>query len=122
MSEFMDEAKKLAGEHSDVADKGLDQAEQLAEQKTGGKFDSEIQAGEQQAERVPGHGRSGQPERKSVYVRCTSRAPDSGALDCLAIPALDLALHNKQRHDRRRRARPAPSPVACPGSLVDRVG
>ena len=50
MSEFMDEAKKLAGEHSDVADKGLDQAGQFAEQKTGGQFDSEIQAGEQQAE------------------------------------------------------------------------
>ena len=31
-------------------DKGLDQAEQFAEQKTGGQFDSEIQAGEQQAE------------------------------------------------------------------------
>ena len=50
MSEFMDEAKKLAGEHSDQVDQGLDQAEQLAEQKTGGKFDSQIQAGEQQAE------------------------------------------------------------------------
>ena len=50
MSEFMDEAKKLAGEHSDVADKGLDQAGQFAEQKTGGQFDSEIQGGEQQAE------------------------------------------------------------------------
>ena len=50
MSEFMDEAKQLAGEHSDVVDQGLDKAEQLAEQKTGGQFDSEIQAGEQQAE------------------------------------------------------------------------
>jgi hypothetical protein len=50
MSEFMDEAKQLAGEHSDVVDKGLDQAEQSVEQKTGGQFDSEIQAGGQQAE------------------------------------------------------------------------
>jgi MT0933-like antitoxin protein len=50
MSEFMDEAKKLASEHSDLADQGLDQAEQFAEQKTGGHFDSQIQAGEQQAE------------------------------------------------------------------------
>ncbi len=50
MSEFMDEAKKLAGEHSDVADEGFDKAEQVAEQKTGGKFDSQIQAGDQQAE------------------------------------------------------------------------
>jgi hypothetical protein len=50
MSDFMDDAKKLADEHSDVADKGLDEAAQFAEQKTGGKFDSEIQSGEQQAE------------------------------------------------------------------------
>ena len=50
MSEFMDEAKQLAGEHSDDVDQGLDKAEQFAEQKTGGQFDSEIQAGEQQAE------------------------------------------------------------------------
>ncbi len=50
MSEFMDEAKNLADEHSDLADKGLDQAAQFAEQKTGGQFDSEIQGGEKQAE------------------------------------------------------------------------
>jgi hypothetical protein len=50
MSDFMDEAKKLADEHSDVVDSGLDQAAQVAEQKTGGQFDSQIQAGEQQAE------------------------------------------------------------------------
>ncbi len=54
MSDFMDEAKNLAGEHSDLADKGLDEAGQFAEQKTGGKFDSEIQGGEQQAEGVLG--------------------------------------------------------------------
>ena len=50
MPDFMDEAKQLASEHSDVVDQGFDQAEQVAEQKTGGKFDSQIQAGEQQAE------------------------------------------------------------------------
>ncbi len=50
MPDFMDEAKNLAGEHSDLADKGLDEAAQFAEQKTGGQFDSEIQGGEQQAE------------------------------------------------------------------------
>lgn len=46
----MDEAKQAADEHSDLVDKGFGQAEQVAEQKTGGQFDSEIQAGEQQAE------------------------------------------------------------------------
>ncbi|MGB6580938.1 MAG: antitoxin [Streptosporangiaceae bacterium] len=50
MPDFMDEAKQLADEHSDVVDEGFDKAEQAAEQKTGGKFDSQIQAGEQQAE------------------------------------------------------------------------
>jgi hypothetical protein len=50
MSEFMDEAKKMASEHQDVADKGFDEAAQMADDKTGGKFDSQIQAGEQQAE------------------------------------------------------------------------
>ena len=50
MPDFMDEAKQLADEHSDVVDEGFDKAEQAAEQKTGGKLDSQIQAGEQQAE------------------------------------------------------------------------
>jgi hypothetical protein len=50
MPDFMDEAKQVAGEHSDVVDEGFDKAEQAAEQKTGGQFDSQIQAGEQQAE------------------------------------------------------------------------
>ena len=50
MPDFMDEAKNLASEHSDVVDKGLDQAEQFAEDKTGGKFDSQIEGGENQVE------------------------------------------------------------------------
>jgi MT0933-like antitoxin protein len=50
MSEFMDDAKNLAGEHSDVADKGVQEAGQMAEDKTGGKFDSQIQGAEQKAE------------------------------------------------------------------------
>jgi hypothetical protein len=50
MPDFMDEAKNLASEHSDVVDKGLDQAEQFAEDKTGGKFNSQIEGGENQVE------------------------------------------------------------------------
>ena len=50
MPDFMDEAKNLAGEHADDVDKVLDQAEQAAESKTGGKFDSQIEGAEQQAE------------------------------------------------------------------------
>jgi hypothetical protein len=50
MPDWMDEAKNLAGEHGDMVDKGLDQAEQVAEDKTGGKFNSQIEGAEQQAE------------------------------------------------------------------------
>jgi hypothetical protein len=50
MSEFMDDAKKLAGEHQDAADEGFDKAEQFAEDKTGGKYDTQIQGAEQKAE------------------------------------------------------------------------
>jgi len=60
MSEFMDEAKKLADEHPDIANKGLDEAEQFAENKTGGQFDSQIQSGEQQAEGFLGTDQQGQ--------------------------------------------------------------
>jgi hypothetical protein len=60
MPDFMDEAKNLASEHADVVDKGLDQVEQEAENKTGGRFDSEIQGGEQQAEGFLGIDQQGQ--------------------------------------------------------------
>jgi hypothetical protein len=50
MPDWMDEAKNLADQHSDLANKGLDEAEQVAENKTGGHFDSQIQGAEQQAE------------------------------------------------------------------------
>jgi len=60
MSDFMDEAKNLADEHPDIADKGLNEAEQFAENKTGGQFDSEIQGAEQQAEGFLGTDQQGQ--------------------------------------------------------------
>ena len=50
MSEFMDQAKKLASEHSEQADQGLDKAAEMAGEKTGGKYDSQIQAGEDKVE------------------------------------------------------------------------
>jgi len=49
------DAEKLAGEHSDVADKGLDEAGQIVDDKTGGHFDSEVQQGEQSIEGELGH-------------------------------------------------------------------
>jgi MT0933-like antitoxin protein len=54
MPDFMDEAKKLASEHSEQADEGLDKAEEFADQKTGGKYDSQLQSGEQQGEKYLG--------------------------------------------------------------------
>jgi len=50
MSEFMDKAKDLASEHSEQADAGLDKAAEMAGEKTGGKYDSQIQAGEEKVE------------------------------------------------------------------------
>jgi uncharacterized protein with gpF-like domain len=50
MSEFMDGAKKLASEHQDVADEAFDKAAQVADDKSGGKFGSQIEGAEQKAE------------------------------------------------------------------------
>jgi len=50
MPDFMDQAKKLAGEHEDLVDKGLDRAEQDAEERTGGKYNDQIKQGEEKAE------------------------------------------------------------------------
>ena len=50
MSEFMDDAKKLASEHQDVADEGLDKAAEFAGEKSGGKYDSQIEGAENKAE------------------------------------------------------------------------
>jgi hypothetical protein len=61
MPDFMDEAKNLASEHSDVVDKGLDQGEQFAEDKTGGKFDSQIEGAENQVEGFLGGDNQGTP-------------------------------------------------------------
>jgi hypothetical protein len=53
------EAKKFAGEHPDVADKGIEEAGQFAEQKTGGQHDSQIEQGEQKAEQFLGTDQQG---------------------------------------------------------------
>ena len=50
LSGMADEAKKLAGEHPDAANKGIEAAGQVAGEKTGGRFDSQINQGEQKAE------------------------------------------------------------------------
>ena len=60
MSDFMDEAKNLADKDPGMVDKGLNEVEQEAENKTGGRFDSQIQGAEQQAEGFLGTDQQGQ--------------------------------------------------------------
>ena len=60
MTDFMDEAKNLADKDPGMVDKGLNEVEQEAENKTGGRFDSEIQGAEQQAEGFLGTDQQGQ--------------------------------------------------------------
>ncbi len=57
--ELDDKAKQAAGEHPEQVDQGLDKAEEFADQKTGGRFDSQIQEGEQRAEGYLGTGGQG---------------------------------------------------------------
>ena len=44
-SKLVDKVKQLAGKHPDQVNKGVDKAEHVADQKTGGKYDSQIQEG-----------------------------------------------------------------------------
>ncbi len=50
MPDFMDEAKDLAGEHADLVDKGLDEAGQQVDDRTGDRFDSQVGDAEKDAE------------------------------------------------------------------------
>ncbi|HEX7266335.1 MAG TPA: antitoxin [Streptosporangiaceae bacterium] len=49
-SEFADDAKKLASDHPDMANKGIEEAGQVADEKTGGRFGGQIDEGEQRAQ------------------------------------------------------------------------
>jgi basic membrane lipoprotein Med (substrate-binding protein (PBP1-ABC) superfamily) len=50
MSEFFDQAKKLASEHSDIADKGFDAAANEAKERTDNKYDNQVDQGEEKLE------------------------------------------------------------------------
>ena len=54
MPDFFDQAKKLASEHEDVVDKGLDKANEMADEKTGGRFDDQTDAAQDKVEGVLG--------------------------------------------------------------------
>ncbi|MGO9780880.1 MAG: antitoxin, partial [Streptosporangiaceae bacterium] len=60
-SQFEDEAKNEAGEHSQQVDQGIEKAGQFADQETGNRFGSEIQKGEQEGENYLGGQNQNQP-------------------------------------------------------------
>jgi MT0933-like antitoxin protein len=50
MPDFFDQVKKLASEHEDLVDKGLDRAADEAKKRTGNKYDNHIDTGEEKLE------------------------------------------------------------------------
>jgi MT0933-like antitoxin protein len=53
-SEYADDAKKFASEHSEQSDSAFDKAAEFADEKTGNRFDSQIQQGERAGENYLG--------------------------------------------------------------------
>jgi hypothetical protein len=47
MSDFMDKAEKFAASHEEQTDEALERGAQEAEERTGGKYDKQIEEGEQ---------------------------------------------------------------------------
>jgi hypothetical protein len=64
-NELADEAKKLASEHPDTADKGIEQAGQLVDEKTGGRFGGQIEQGEQKAQEFLGTNDQGSQDQQA---------------------------------------------------------
>jgi hypothetical protein len=56
MGGFMDKAKDMADQHDDKVDQGLEKADDFADQKTGGKFDSQTDKITDQAQQRTGGG------------------------------------------------------------------
>lgn len=56
MGGFLDKAKDMADQHDDKVDEGLDKAGDFADQKTGGKYDSQIDKGVDAAQERTGDG------------------------------------------------------------------
>jgi len=52
--EMADKSKDFAGEHDKQSDEALDKAADFADDKTGNKYDSQIQSGEDKAEKYLG--------------------------------------------------------------------
>jgi hypothetical protein len=64
-SEFADDAKKFPDDHDQQSDEAFDKAAQFADDKTGNKFDSQIQSGENAAENYAGVQDQGQGQNQN---------------------------------------------------------
>jgi hypothetical protein len=56
MSDFMEKAKNLAGEHDEQVDQGLDKAGDAVDDRTGGKYGEQIDKGVDAAQERTGSG------------------------------------------------------------------
>lgn len=63
IGKLLDKAKHLAGMHPDQVNKGVDQAEHIADEKTGGKYGSQIQEAGDRAEDFLGTQGKGAPDQ-----------------------------------------------------------
>ncbi|KAB1948397.1 antitoxin [Micromonospora sp. ALFpr18c] len=56
MGDFMDKAKDVADKHDKQVDQGLDKAGDMADKRTGGKYDDQIDKGVDQVQARTGEG------------------------------------------------------------------
>ncbi|MEV7329463.1 antitoxin [Micromonospora sp. NPDC093244] len=56
MGDFMDKAKDLADKHDKQVDQGMEKAGDMADKRTGGKYDDQIDKGVDQAQARTGEG------------------------------------------------------------------
>ena len=56
MGGFMDKAENVADQHDEQVDQGLEKAGDFADQKTGGKYDNQIDKGVDAAQQRTGDG------------------------------------------------------------------
>ncbi|RZU72965.1 antitoxin protein of toxin-antitoxin system [Micromonospora kangleipakensis] len=56
MSDFVDKAEDFADQHDKQVDQGLDKAGEMADQRTGGKYDEQTDKGVDMAQQRTGQG------------------------------------------------------------------
>ncbi|MCD0481760.1 antitoxin [Streptacidiphilus sp. ASG 303] len=61
IGDWADRARKLAEEHPDQVDRAADRAEEFADERTGHKYDEQIERGVDEVQRRLGAGRDARP-------------------------------------------------------------